>query len=316
LKRYPQVGQSFDIGGRSLNIFCSGEGSPTVILEGNWGSPGYSWTYIQRAMAKFTHTCWYDRAGYGWSDPGPFPNHSDSIARDLHKLLTAACIRPSYVLVGHAMGGFHVRVFQGFYPSEVAGMVLVDPMNEDMTIHIHNHIEAFRPMVIFINRTLGRLGVTRLMAPDPGLPQAGLPQGGLTAREWTIMVALIWQAKSLPAQTKEPPLWVNGELARASRDKLHDLPLLVLSAGIPGKVEDPKLEDLKRTQELHAELARLSMKGRRRIVTNSSHRMIFEAPGSITEAARQIIGEARREQRRVGRSPEASAKSDRGTRNR
>jgi pimeloyl-ACP methyl ester carboxylesterase len=138
LKRYPQVDQSFDIGGRSLNIFCSGEGSPTVILEGNWGSPGYSWTYIQRAMAKFTHTCWYDRAGYGWSDPGPFPNHSDSIARDLHKLLTAACIRPPYVLVGHAMGGFHVRVFQGFYPSEVAGMVLVDPMNEDMTIHIHN----------------------------------------------------------------------------------------------------------------------------------------------------------------------------------
>jgi hypothetical protein len=117
------------------------------------------------------------------------------------------------------------------------------------------------------------------------------------------MVALIWQAKSLPAQTKEPPLWVNGELARASRDKLHDLPLLVLSAGIPGKVEDPKLEDLKRTQELHAELARLSMKGRRRIVTNSSHRMIFEAPGSITEAARQIIGEARRERPKVTAAP-------------
>lgn len=30
---YPQIGQSIDIGGRTLNIFCSGEGSPTVVLD-------------------------------------------------------------------------------------------------------------------------------------------------------------------------------------------------------------------------------------------------------------------------------------------
>jgi hypothetical protein len=82
-------------------------------------------------------------------------------------------------------------------------------------------------------------------------------------------------------------------LARASRDTLRNLRLIVLSAGIPGKVEDTKLEDLERTQELHAELARRSTKGRRRIVENSSHRIPLEAPESIIEAICEIVGEVR-----------------------
>jgi len=71
-KRFPQIGQSVDIGGRSLNLYCSGDGSPTVILESGKGNPGYSWVFVQREMAQFTRACWYDRAGYGWSDSGPY----------------------------------------------------------------------------------------------------------------------------------------------------------------------------------------------------------------------------------------------------
>ncbi len=124
-KRFPQVGHPVDVGGRTLNISCAGEGSPTVVLEANLKSSGYVWLPIQRSIAKFTRVCWYERAGFGWSDSGPFPNHSDSIARDLHRLLTGAGIQPPYVLVGHSMGAFHVRVYRGYYPNEVAGLVLV-----------------------------------------------------------------------------------------------------------------------------------------------------------------------------------------------
>src|SRR5260370_2011607 len=38
-KRFPQVGRSVDIGGRSLNIFCSGEGGPAAILDTRAGAP-------------------------------------------------------------------------------------------------------------------------------------------------------------------------------------------------------------------------------------------------------------------------------------
>src|SRR5437870_3042032 len=86
-KRFPQIGRSVDIGGRTLNIYCSGEGQPAVILESGPPLPGYSWAFVQRKIAKFTRACWYDRAGYGWSDPGPNPRDGAAIAKDLHELL-------------------------------------------------------------------------------------------------------------------------------------------------------------------------------------------------------------------------------------
>jgi pimeloyl-ACP methyl ester carboxylesterase len=282
-KLYPQVGRSFNIGGRSLNIFCSGEGSPTVVLEGNWGMPGYAWTPVQRQIAQFTRACWYDRAGYGWSDPGPFPNHSDSVARDLHQLLGAAGIQRPYVLVGYSMGAFHARVFRGFYKDEVVGMVLVDPMPEDMTIGIHNHIEAFRPAVILLFKTLGLFGGFRLLAPDPGPAP-----NSMTPREWSTVWALRWQAKSRPSETKEVPLWVNGELARASGG-FGSLPLVVLSAGMPGPAEDPQLEDRQLQVELHEKLALRSTRGRHVLVPDSDHMIPYHAPEAVTEAVHSVL---------------------------
>jgi len=77
----PRVGQAVDIGGRTLNLYCSGQGSPTVILEPGGNSPGYSWLLQQSKMAAFTRTCWYDRAGVGWSDPPSSPRTSASMDR-------------------------------------------------------------------------------------------------------------------------------------------------------------------------------------------------------------------------------------------
>jgi hypothetical protein len=40
-KKFSQVGRSVDIGGRSLNIYCSGDGGPAVILDTGGSAPGY-----------------------------------------------------------------------------------------------------------------------------------------------------------------------------------------------------------------------------------------------------------------------------------
>jgi pimeloyl-ACP methyl ester carboxylesterase len=86
---------------------------------------------VQPDVEKFTHVCSYDRAGYGWSDPGPLPRTSLQIAKELHTLLQTARVPPPYIMVGHSFGGFNVRVFNGLYESELAGMVLVDSEQED-----------------------------------------------------------------------------------------------------------------------------------------------------------------------------------------
>jgi pimeloyl-ACP methyl ester carboxylesterase len=117
-RRLPPIGRQVDIGGRRLLLNCMGTGRPTVVLLSGAGSSGYSWVPIQRQLAPIAETCWVDRAGEGWSDPGPYPLTSSADARDLHAALHRAGVAPPYLLVGHSLGGLNARVFAGAYPKE------------------------------------------------------------------------------------------------------------------------------------------------------------------------------------------------------
>lgn len=130
-RRYRQIGRSVDIGGRTLNIFCSGEGGPAVVFDTYGHMSGYSWSAVQSDVAKFSRACWYDRAGYGWSEPAEMRRTFHSVASDLHDLLHAAGVPPPYVLVGGGDAALHIRVYHGLYPGEVAGIVMVNPNDLD-----------------------------------------------------------------------------------------------------------------------------------------------------------------------------------------
>src|SRR5271166_415914 len=164
-----RIGRAVDIGGRSLNIDCAGSGSPTVILEsGGGGYGGYGWRKVQAEVAKFTTVCWYDRAGEGWSDPAPTARSSATIVHDLHELLQRAPVAGPYVLVGHSIGGEYVRIFTSKFPSEVAGVVLVDSTHPDqreppiMVSHV-NRIPHFVRRLLCSGLPLAeRFGLVRL----------------------------------------------------------------------------------------------------------------------------------------------------------
>lgn len=127
--------QKIDAGGHSLNLLLGGQasqpGTPAVILEGGFGAGIASWSIVQNEIPKFAQVVSYDRAGVGQSDPGPVPRSAKQISQELHTALQKAGIKPPYVLVGHSFGGPLVRVFASLYPSEVAGLVLIDPSQED-----------------------------------------------------------------------------------------------------------------------------------------------------------------------------------------
>jgi pimeloyl-ACP methyl ester carboxylesterase len=130
-RRSPEAGRLVDIGGYRLKINCTGKGSPTVVLEAGLGDVSIEWNHVQPKIAQFSRVCSYDRAGYGASDAGPMPRTSAQIAKELHTLLQNAGEPPPYVLVGHSFGGYNVRVFNGSYSDQVAGVVLVDATQED-----------------------------------------------------------------------------------------------------------------------------------------------------------------------------------------
>jgi pimeloyl-ACP methyl ester carboxylesterase len=122
--------QKVDVGGHSLQLLVGGQGSPAVIFEGGFGAGIASWSRVQKDVAAFAQTVSYDRAGLGQSDPGPKPRSAKQIASELHVALQKSGIKPPYVMVGHSFGGIYVRVFADMYPSEVVGMVLIDPSQE------------------------------------------------------------------------------------------------------------------------------------------------------------------------------------------
>ena len=123
---YVEPGQLVDIGGRRINLHCTGAGGPTVILMAGIFSWSVVWYKTQPVIAQKTRVCAFDRAGYGFSDPGPRPQILSDVVDDLHTALKAGSIPGPYVLVGHSLGGIEARLYAQRWPKEVVGMVLVD----------------------------------------------------------------------------------------------------------------------------------------------------------------------------------------------
>src|SRR5919199_2100457 len=119
------------IAGYHTYVKCAGTGRPTVILESGLGDDAGVWGNVSPAIAQTTHVCFYDRASMGGSDARPGSRTSATIARELHGLLRHEGVAGPYILAGHSIAGYHLRVFASLYPSEVAGMVLVDSSHPD-----------------------------------------------------------------------------------------------------------------------------------------------------------------------------------------
>ena len=174
-------GEMVDVGGYRLHINCMGEGSPTVILETGSGVLSLSWYPLQEQIAGFTRVCIYDRAGYGWSDPGPKPRTALQMASELETLLTNAHIETPVILVGHSLGGMIVRYVAATQPQLVAGVLLVDAsppgMDAVVSAEIPEYERLLRAQMTNYDRIIGlvRSGqFTATMARTslpPGLPE-------------------------------------------------------------------------------------------------------------------------------------------------
>jgi pimeloyl-ACP methyl ester carboxylesterase len=127
-------GRFIDLGGYRLHLWCTGAATPnrpTVILSAGGGDFATDWSLVQRSLADSVRVCSYDRPGFGWSDPGPYPRTLRQEAFEVRSGLAKAGELPPYVLVGHSIGSFVARSFAETYRKDVVGMVLVGPTNEN-----------------------------------------------------------------------------------------------------------------------------------------------------------------------------------------
>lgn len=118
--------------GRFLNLRCAGRGAPTVLLESGFGAGSEAWFKVQPTLAATTRTCAYDRAGYGFSDPGPLPRDGAAIARDIDEGLQHAGLSGPFIVVGHSAGGLYARLFAARRRLDVVGLVFLDTTIEQL----------------------------------------------------------------------------------------------------------------------------------------------------------------------------------------
>jgi pimeloyl-ACP methyl ester carboxylesterase len=292
-RRFPESGRLVDVGGYRTMLNCTGAGSPTVMLEAGWSDLSVEWRTVQPEIAKFSRVCSYDRAGYGGSDPGPMPRTSHQIATELHALLRNAGEMPPYVLVGSSFGGYNVRVFNGLYPDEVAGIVLADATQEDQYELLPKAWNAISAAQL---KHCERLAGYSLFVVDLGIGRLMLRAQGAQGHD----DYLILQTKYLRARTSElRDIRISAEQARTA-DHISDKPLMVLTAAentdtlLSSGLSEHDFEEFQRVwvDDLQMRLARLSSRGRRIMVPGSGHDIPSDHPESIVSAVHELCAAA------------------------
>ncbi len=283
-QEFPPPGQLVAVDGFQLHINCTGEGSPTVILDASGGNSSSSWGLVQPEIAKSTRVCAYDRAGMGWSERGPAPRDMNQHVRELHALL--AGIDGPYVLVGHSYGGRIARVYAKEYAREVVGMVLIDPgtLDDDPRFPQERHAElAAEERTIALARWLAPFGAVRLLLPEgdyddlPPQQGAAMDTFGVTTKYFQVILD---QYRAM-SQTYQQERAVTS---------LGSIPLIVVSATTPDD------ETRRVWTEMNGELAELSTNSVHRVMQGATHSGLVwksEHAQVTIDAIQQVIEAAR-----------------------
>lgn len=281
---------------RRMNIWRSGQGSPTVVLAPGFMAVTADWARVQPALARTTQVVSYDHAGQGFSDPGPLPRNPARTAADLKAALVRDGIGPPYVLVGLSMGSFEVRHFAHQHSGEVVGMVLVDPSFDDMAARL---LKVTPSDQVWIERQFAHLNRCEAAASAgdlrPGTaayaacvfqPRPDLPEALNKAYHDMSLRASYWRSLA-------------SEFSAAAHDKadwsLGDMPLIILSAGDRERPPLPpeEVEAIQRVYaDAHEQLAALSSRGACRVVPESKHAIQWDRPQAVIDAVLDVIATA------------------------
>ncbi|MGD0786437.1 MAG: alpha/beta hydrolase [Terracidiphilus sp.] len=271
----PAPGRLISVGDHRLHLLCKGSAGPAVVIEQGAGELSKFWWPIQDEIAKFAQVCTYDRAGYGWSEPGPLGKSIEDRTRELRALLSDAGVQAPFILVAHSYGGLMVRDCAIEYPSQVAGLVLVDTPDESSIFQ--REVLDFYAKARVINRVVGffsRFGVLRLLSHWVPLDRFGL---WLTRpSEYAALCDDLLSLELVPAPMR----------ASKSAGSLGSLPMIVITHGQPFPGPFAVLE--KNWSEGQARLAALSTNSVLMVAKDSNHMIQQDEPALVVDAIRRM----------------------------
>ena len=334
--QYVRPHDRIDIGGRSLNLYCIGEGEQVVLFEAGGSDWSVIWALVQPRLAGNFRACSYDRAGMGYSDPSPLPRTPTAIVEDLKSLVEAAKLPKPLILVGHSLGGFNAKLYTAFYPQDVAGLVLVDPSEDRQADRSRAFLtRKYGPLVtarseltdiawfgylfdrystcagIAAEKPLDPASTAYRHCADPVRPALG---PAIAAERLRIQVTPRYQQtqaseilNSVYGDPRSDPTY--ARLFRKGAFK--SMPLIVLTHGNVNRADPADVLSQEAMIELHRETAGLSKLGIQRTVQGTGHNIEIDKPLAVVDAIEEIgrsIG-----QRRVQNSSRRPANSRSGT---
>jgi len=266
------------------------------------------WRKVHAELAKTTRVCAYDRAAFGFSDPGPLPRDTRHLADDLAALMEAASLQPPYVLVGASLGGMVVRLYADTHLHDVGGMVLVDSEPE----HEDKRLEAVSPG--FIQRINSQIDQARacLTTVEAGVPEPGSKAASNCVAGTNSVFPPAVNIHYVDV-TSRPPFYreylseqveavgAGSDQVQASRRSYGDLPLIVLTSTTPESRNltatnpDPYYDARNKVvMVMHDEIAHLSSRGVNRAVPGATHHMMMSVPQTVIDVINEVVAEARK----------------------
>jgi len=293
--RSPSVapGAIYTVNGLPMHIFCTGKGSPTILLDAGLGDDSLVWDKIQPALSRSTRVCSYDRAGFGWSAPGPDPQDANSVTRQLHGLLQQAGVHGPIVLMGHSAAGLYIRDYASRFPQDIAGLVFVDASTPLQDTRWSPQLRSeenkdYRSHELLI-KTVQVLGIARLRgfcsAIEPGV-EPYLSELHFE-HECNEPIAAIQQERTAFRRS-------GNQTVRTG--PFGDLPILVISRDPAHSLHDPvglAAEHASVWNQMQEELKLLSTRSRRIIAEGSGHQVMNDRPDVLEREVPRFIEQIR-----------------------
>jgi pimeloyl-ACP methyl ester carboxylesterase len=278
--RYPAPGRVVPAEAGALHVNCTGEGSPTVLLESGLGEPGLTWAQVQGNLDDFLTVCSYDRAGYGWSPAGEGTWNAKDASMQITQALRVEGHDGPYIVAAHSLGALVARELRNRDPEAVAGMVLVDPTNEVTLARVGT------PGPSIVERklmgALARTGLVRLFGDQliPAFAGSPPPEGLLDN------APAVYHAGAMAASTRElrgAPAAAAHLLAVEDSD-WGNLPLAVISAASTTRLD----------RDHHLALTARSGAGQHLIAESGGHYIHYDDSHLVVDAICDVASSATR----------------------
>jgi len=252
----------------SLHAKVFGSGIPTVVVDVGLGGTIDEWFDFQNRLSERTTVVLYNRAGYGTSEPGPFPRDSRREMMELKEMLLRAKILGPYIIVGHSLGALNAQVFADEYSSEVKGIVLLDPPPISWLLG-----EDFLELLDMANRM-----TDEWKTASQKLINSDNPKG---------------RAQGLFLRTiASEQLEMTGSSARmvAEIQSYGNMPLVVIASEVPNPMFGEVAEEYQKYWiESSRELAHKSSEGKFILAEGCTHRLHEEAFDTVIASVVEIL---------------------------